>query len=267
MSDRTSRFRHEELRRTWTAPDGLDCSRHREIRLTRDGKGLVMAAIFVTGGALVAAIGLSAVIAVQTREARLLREEGVVTEGKITRLWRDRDKSRQPRFAYSYNGEGRAYERNAKVSLRLWMSLRVGSTLAVRYVPSEPEISVPFDRERDILPLWLPIAVAFGLGPIGFLIILPLRKQRRLLSEGRVAPGLVTHQGKLRRGSHGKVLGNRIDYEFSLLSGAVAPGHAGPVKDPPEVGSAISVLYDAEEPAQNTVYPLQLVRLARVRKS
>jgi hypothetical protein len=263
----TSRFRHEELRRIWTPPDGLGRSRHREIRLTQDGKGLVMAAIFLTGGALVAAIILSAVIAVQTREARLLREEGVVTEGQITRLWRDRDKSRQPRLAYTYTSQERAYERTAKVSLRLWTSLRVGSTLAVRYVPSDPEISVPFDRERDVLPLWLPIAVVFGLGPIGFLIILPLRKQRRLLSEGRVAPGLVTHQGKLRRGSHGKALGSRIDYEFSLLSGAVARGHAGPVKNPPEVGSVIPVLYEAEEPAQNTVYPLQLVRLARMCKS
>ncbi len=262
----SSRFRHEELRGSWTPPDGLDRCRPREIRLTQDGKGLMMAVILMMGGALVAGIALSAVIAVQLREARLLREEGVVTEGRITRLWRDRDKSKQPRMSYSYTSRGQTYEKDAKVSTRVWAGLRTGLPLPVRYVPSEPEISVPFDRERTVLPLWLPPAMAFGLGLIGFLITLPLRKQRRLLSEGRAAPGLVTQAGKVRRGPHGQAMG-KIHYEFSLLSGAVVRGTAGPVKNPPDVDAVITVLYDAEEPAQNAVYPLTLVRLANIRKS
>jgi hypothetical protein len=82
-----------------------------------------------------------------------------------------------------------------------------------------------------------------------------LRKQVRLLTEGRPAPGIVTGW---RRTKGGTVL----RYEFVLLNGATAKGR-GKSRRPPAIGSPICVLYDPENPRRNAPYPLCLVKLTK----
>jgi len=105
--------------------------------------------------------------------------------------------------------------------------------------------------------------VGFSLAFCGSFAFLPLLRQRHLLSEGRPTPGTVTKHGRLQRGSHGEKLGVKLYYDFYLLSGALAHGKVGPIKNPPPIGSAVSVLYDAENPQISAPYPFPspLVRL------
>jgi len=254
-----------ELRKSWIPPAGLDRSRPRPVRLTRSGKALLVLAIVLGIDAPAAGIALGLVARRQAENARLLREESAFSEGRVTRLWRGRDDKKQPWIAYRFSAQGQTFERNAKVSLRLWQSLHVGTAVPVYYVPSRLDLSSPFTTARGAMPRWIPFLVAIGLAGAGFLATLPLRSQRRLLSEGRPAPGLVMEHGKAQRSSHGSELGNKYYYEFPLLSGAIAKGEAGPCKKPPVIGSTIPVVYDPDNPRRNAPYPFSLVSPANLR--
>jgi len=248
-----------ELRQTWKAPAGLDHSRPREVILTRSGKALVLLSIALFAGALAATTGLSLLARRQAESNRLLQEQGVVVDGIVTRLWRGRDDEKSPYVAYSFTSESGIHTREAKVSLAMWRRLRVGSSIPIRYVPARPALNRPEDSRSGILPTWVPFIAGGGLVFFSFLATVPLRGQRRLLEEGRPAPGVVTRHGKLERGQHGNKLGRRYFYEFLALNGSAAQGKAGPVKDPPEVGRTITVIYDPEKPGRNAPYPLSLV--------
>jgi hypothetical protein len=90
---------------------------------------------------------------------------------------------------------------------------------------------------------------------IGALFPLIVRGERRLLAEGRVAPGMVT---RLSRSQHGCV----VHYEFALPGGGFGKGRSGPNHKPPAVGDVVPILYDAEHPRRNRLYPLSMVKLA-----
>lgn len=265
MSDMDTRIQLMELRQSWTPPDGLDRSRPREVSFTGRGKALVGLAAALVIGAITAAVGLGLVASRQAAESRILRQEGVVTVGTITKLWRSRDDKKQPWMAYRFTSQGGTYRRDAKVPLPIWKNLRVGADYPVRYVPSHPDLNHPEGLAGRPLPPWVPFLVAGALAALAVLATMPIRSQRRLLTEGRVAPGLVTRHGNPEHGPHNHKLGRKYYYEFPLLSGAVAQGRAGPVENPPEVGRTIPVLYDPEEPRRNAPYPLPLVRPAHVR--
>jgi hypothetical protein len=97
------------------------------------------------------------------------------------------------------------------------------------------------------------------LAAVALLLVLLLRWERRLLEDGRPAPGVITRLGT--PGEHGRY----VYYEFPQLSGARAAGRFGPVhgKRVPAIGSTIVVLYDPDNPNHNARYPLSLVKLRR----
>jgi hypothetical protein len=251
-----------ELGRHWVPPAGLDGSRPRWLRLTAGGKALVLVSVLLCLGAFAAGFGLNAVSRRQAEEILMLREQGVVTEGRVTRLYR-RGKENQPYVSYGFLAQGREYKRDLKISRAMWTRLKVGSPLSVRYAESRPEINHPAGLTRSALPPWVPVLVAVALMSGGGLVLLPLRGQSRMLANGRQTMGVVVKHGKTMRSSHGSELGRKYEYEFLLLSGAPCKGSAGPVKNPPPIGGAIPVLYDPETPKKNAPYPLSLIRLAR----
>lgn len=252
-----------EARRSWTPPDGLDHSRPRAVRLTSAGSALVVLAIAVVIGGITAGVGLGSVAVREARERRAIMQEALTTQGVVIRLWRSRGDNRQPWVTYRFTEAGRTYQKDARLPVRIWQALRVGSEIPVQYARSRPEINYPYGFAETPIPAWLPGVLGLTLMMIGPLALAAIRRQRKLLSEGRPAPGIVTEHGRLRKGPHGEKLGIMIRYEFQLLSGAIAGGKAGPMKNPPPVGSTITVLYDAENPSRNAPYPLQspLVRL------
>lgn len=247
-----------ELQRSWTPPDGLDRCRPRPVGLTGGGKAVLALTVALFVGALGAGIVLEITGAREAEEQRLLREQGADTEGRVTRVWRSRNDSKQPWVAYRFTAQGRTYERQAKATLQVWRNLRAGSELPVRYLPSNPVLNHPRGWQQKAMPVWIPYLVAAALIAFGWLATQAIRSQRWLLAHGRPAPALVTRHTETQ---HGKT----IYYEFPLLSGAIAKGQSGPSSKPPTPGSTICVFYDPDNPRKNAPYPLSLVKPASLR--
>jgi hypothetical protein len=140
-------------------------------------------------------------------------------------------------------------------------ALQVGSPIDVRYLPSRPTVNDLGGRPRSGMPMPVPFVVASILGALGVLCLFLVHRQRRLLTEGRVASAVVTGHEK-HSSSHGGTH-RSITYEFPLLSGAVASGKSGASKKPPTLGSVITVVYDPDQPTRSAVYPFSLVKPAR----
>lgn len=246
------------VKRGWTPPRGLERSRPRDVTLTAGGWTLA-----VVSAALVAA-GLAAGIALylggerQQDERLRLRDHGVDTQAVVTRLWIPKGKERRHWVAFQFEAGHRRVDGRMHVPRRTWTTLHEGARIPVRYDPANPAAYVALGGERTVLALWVAYAVGLGLATCGWLATLPIRRQRRLLAEGRPAPGLVTKRQTVHHshgGSH-----HQIHYEFLLLNGAAQAGASTASK--PQVGQPICVMYDPDNPAHSALYPLSLVRPA-----
>ena len=104
----------------------------------------------------------------------------------------------------------------------------------------------------------VPFVIGGILAALGGVIGWSVGKQKRLLREGRPAPGLVTGY---THASHGK---KGIRYEFRLMSGALAKGKSPATRHRlPAIGSTVCVVYDRDNPRSNSMYPVELVRVAQ----
>jgi len=245
----------EETGSGWTPPDGLGYSSLRPVRLSGAGYALaVLSVVFVVGGFV-----LGDVLWNQARRENQdrvqLEQAGVLAEATITRVWRDGSKEHTPRVSYRFEANGEGFAGRSDAPSGVWRTLKVGDRLRVRYLPADPAINHPADWRMSVTPQWLPLlipAIFLGLAAMfGSLI----RRQWRLLMEGRPAAGVVV---KARRRDKQVVL----TYEFRVLSGAVQKGrgssHSRSVLGE---GSVVCVLYDPENPRRSGIYPFQLVRL------
>ncbi len=221
---------------------------------------MLVLVVALFAGAAVSGVSLTVIAERMNDRQRLLRDDGVDTSAEVTSLTRTRGDSQKHFVRYRFTVEGRVYEGFEKVPRRIWDNLQTGSTLHVRYLPANPYLNHPGDWREKTMPAGLPFGVAAGLAAIGGLALLPILRQRRLVVEGRAAPGLVTHH---KKSQHGQT----YHYDFLLLSGATASGHSGETRHPPAIGSTISVLYDPENPRKNAPYPVSLIRLVQHRSS
>jgi hypothetical protein len=240
-------------------PSELVSSRPRPVRLT--GTGRLVAGI----GALlpVAALLSGFWLQEQSVRDRALRQEvdnqGIVAQAVVTELTRTRGKDSRYFVHYRYFASERLYQGRASVGRGYWTSLREGSLLTVRYLPSRPEQSWIRGYEPRGVPHWAGPVVALSLALLTCAPWYALRRQRMLLAEGRGALAQVTRAKKVRsqHGAHYVVY-----YEFRLMSGAVASGRYTSRRSPPPVGMTICVVYDPDRPNRSAPYPLTLVRLA-----
>ena len=237
----------------WTPPDGLGYSSLRPVRLTGSGIALLAVAGAMLLGAVAAGIGLGTTARRQANDLRLLQEQGVNTDAQITRVWRGTDKDQQHLVSYRFTAEEREYVARKGVPPRVWQTLRAGSSLPVRFLPSNPKVNHPTGWDDTPMPHWVPYLVSGELAVVAVVLAMLLRKQVRLLTEGRPAPGIVTGHRRTRNGTV-------IRYEFQLMNGATAKGR-GQSRRPPAVGAPVCVLYDPENPRRNAPYPLCLVKL------
>jgi hypothetical protein len=249
-----------ELQRHWTPPDGLELSRSRPICLTAAGKALTVWVVVLVLGGLAGGIALAVVASRQAAERQLMREQGAETVGRVVRLWRGGEKGRERRAAYEFTAQGRVYQGQATLPREVWEGLQPGSDLGVRYVPSRPELNHPSGHEGTPMPFWIPGLVAVSVAGSGLLAMIPLRRQRWLLAQGRPALGLVTRQTKIQHRAW-------LYYEFLLLSGSVAKGRGAPTGGLPAVGSSICVIYDPDNPRRSAPYPFPLVKPVYMRRT
>jgi len=237
----------------WTPPDGLGCSGPRPVSLTWRGNTLIALTLVFVIGAPALGIYLGGVGRRQTEEQRRLRDEGRPADASVTRAWIANTRERQHWIAYRFEYGGRIYTHSVLASTKIWQSFPKGSTIAVRFVPSQPTISHPIAWDARPLPFWFAYLIAGIVAAPALLMPIPLRRQIRLLAEGHSAPGRVTRVKKTNKAIV-------VRYEFSLPSSAMVQGRANASK-PPAEGAPLCVLYDAENPRRNAIYPLSLVRL------
>ena len=238
----------------WTPPDSLGYSSLRPVRLTGQGKALIVSTVALVIGAAVLGVFLGRIARRQAEEQRLLRTDGIPADATVTRVWLDASsKERRPWIAYRFDYAGRGYSHRVETPRKIWPSITKGATIQVRLVPSRPSVSHPVLWNPRPFPLWLPFLIAGTMAASSLLMLIPVRLQARLLAEGRPAPGRVTGFKKAD-----KYL--VVKYEFRLLSGAIAKGRARTSR-PPVDGAPLCVLYDPETPRRNALYPLPLVRL------
>jgi hypothetical protein len=241
----------QETAKNWEPPDGLGYSSLRPVRLRAAGIALaVLGVIF-----LIAAPVLAMVIANQSNRAaqrqRLLNERGVDATAVITRVWRDGGEDDRHMVSYRFDaGDGKA-----EAPARIWKSLKAGGPLAIRYVPGRPQINHPAAWAVSRAPMLLAYLVGAILWMPAMVFVILIRKQMRLLSEGRPAPGVVT---RIKRSDKAVT----VYYDFKLLSGASMKGRSSGGRRL-AVGSPCCVLYDPENPKRSAIYPLSLVKLAR----
>jgi uncharacterized protein DUF3592 len=238
--------------RSWIPPDGLERARPREVRLTRSGQLLVAVSLALWFGALGATAALQQVSDRQAEQQRSFDASAASEDAEVTRLWRTGGEGKAHRVAYRFEVDGRAYTGQARLRSAEWRSLSVGSLVPIRYLPADPNLSQLAGSHGDHLPAFVAYLVGGALALAAGLVLLPLRCQRRLLSEGRAAPGHVTRH---KKGHHG----TEFTFEFTTLSGKRITGKTSPRAKPPVVGAPITVVYDPDEPKRSAPYPFELV--------
>jgi hypothetical protein len=245
----------EEISRDWRPPAALGFSSMRPVRLTGDGIALcVLAAVFVAGGLVLGGV-------LWTRSGReetnrqLLNEQGAITKARVLRVWRSGGEDSKRQVRYRFAVDGRDYISSKSVPSRIWRTLKAGADLDVRYVREDPSINQPVEWNARVTPAFVVVLVPVMFLGLAGLLAWVVRRQWRLLAEGRPAPAMVT---SIRR--RDKTL--RVSYEFRLLNGAIQKGRCSvSSKSVPGVGTLGCALYDPENPRRSELYPMSMVRL------
>jgi hypothetical protein len=247
----------------WRTPPELDQPLPRPVRLTGTAAfRCVIAAACIAFGVNIASRAIHDELrreAENTALARSLATDGHETEATVTRL----STTLGHLVGYSYTVDGHNYSRGAFITAEHWQSLQVGSPLAIRYLPSDPQKSYPESDSPDSQTHWLavlPIAgmALFFMFSFAYLQLSPVLRGRRLLARGRPAQGVVT---QCKAGSQGRSNGYFLNYEFQLPDGSSCKGKKFSSSQLAEK-SSVTVLYLPERPQRNTLYPMETVRLA-----
>jgi len=242
----------DSLREQWTPPPELNRSRPRPLQTTASGVFITVLAVFIAGGGIVASVAMRRSALETEAMARRMQAEGQTVEGVVTRLWRTGGKSAVNKAAYRFSVDGATYTNTADLSMSHWRELTVGSEIAIRYLPSDPQRNWPEADPPQPVPLWLAILIGLVFVGLAGVMVSVMRRERRLLQDGEAAPGVVTGNRRAKN--------NMVFYEFAARGGETRSGRCSRRAIP--AGTAICVLYDPENPSRNVPYPCQFVRLA-----
>jgi len=240
----------------WRPPVGVRVSRPRDVTYTAAGWVVAVCLWIAALGGLAALAGLGEKANREATEAALLAGQGVETSGRITRLWRGKGDSKQPYAAYEFEVNGKQYTGRAKVRLSAWRMLELGGEWRVRYVPANPMVHHPAHIPPSPMPAFVPYLIGFLCFLVVALLAWLIHRERHLLAEGRVAPGVITRVNEAASNKH------RCEYEFPLLSGGVGKGRTTPSHQSHQVGERVCVVYLSDEPTRNGLYPFSLFKAA-----
>lgn len=177
--------------------------------------------------------------------------EGVPADGEVIDVQRKRGDSSRFTVTFRYSVEGRQYQGTNTVRRRGRDRYNAGTPVRLRYAPSEPGKSWIEGHGRRRAPILLAFLAPPAMILTALAMMVPIRRQSRLLAEGRFALATVTK------------LDNRVHYEWILLSGGTRSGRydVGEGK-PPAPGTTVPILYDRDNPQRHARYPMCLVTVA-----
>jgi len=246
--------RLEQLRNKPQTP--LSASRSRAVSLTAAGWAMAGVAFLFLSAAAPVGIWMFVKAEKDQIERETLRQEATVAQAEVTQLTRTRGDNSRYYAAFRFTVSGREYKGRVSLPRSRWQRLRTGSTLEIVYRASNPASYWIPGREPNTMPFWVGPVAALTMVLVGSFLAAGLVHQGKLLSEGRSAHGRVTHTTK---DQHGHI----VHYEFRLPNGAVRKGKYGPVSAAPDIGGAVSIVYDPDDPKRVSKLPLTLVAQSR----
>ena len=140
----------------WTPPDSLGYSSLRPVRLTTKGKALIVIAVGFVIGAVAVGVLLERKVQREAAERTLLRDQGIVADAVVTRVWRGGDKNSEHRVTYRFEYGGRTYSRSVGTPVRIWRTLAPGADSAGTFCPVEARDQSP----RRLAPEWASVLVS-----------------------------------------------------------------------------------------------------------
>jgi hypothetical protein len=230
----------------------------RRIRLTGNGITLVVVAAGLFGIAAVYACSVGTEAARQYQIRTALRSASNETVGKIEEL-------RNPRHGlkeyvdYTFVVDGKTYSGEAIVPLENYRSIRLTSSLPIRYLPENPAANHPVDWEWSVILELDPYFVLAFLAGLGCILFIPPQMQfeRRLAAGGLATIGVVTNCSV--SGKYGSFI--NLKYDFRTQDGILVQGR-GSFRTQQEIGAKILILYLPKKPRQNIPYPVSAWRIA-----
>lgn len=243
-------------------PSELRRSAPRPVSFTAAGWATLVAIGLLTAGSIGFSVWLGLKLNAAGVQAQQLRREGVETQAVVLRVRRANGSDAQANVQYRFEDNGREYTGKGRLRKRdpRRRTLKEGGAVTVRYLPSQPSQNwLAGDEPRSLSPLAAlgAPAVAF---PIAALVLFSMRRQRRLLEEGRATMARVTRVQKIRSD---KQTIWRTHFEWQLLSRAIRSGRVDRTGKPPTEGAFLPLLYLRDNPKRYTVYPTSFFRVAR----
>jgi hypothetical protein len=231
----------------------------RRVRATGNGIYATLMGSAFLAFALAAAIWAGANTVRQTENRAALRSDSSVIVGEITRT---RKRKNSEIVYYTFNANSRSYTGEAELPWQLRNYVEQSKSITVRYLPTDPDVNHPAAWEWSFF-WWLPLSTdlvhlprfskesewflaSLMFAPFGFVLLMGLRSERRLLTEGMPVAGLVTGCTRGTRGSY------RVKYEFRTEDGRVVQGKCGGKRQ--DIGAGVCVLYLRQDPRKNQLY-------------
>jgi hypothetical protein len=243
-------------------PVELRGSPPRAVSLSAAGWGAITLVVLLTAGSVVLAAYLFGRLAADRETASRLMREGGEAEATVTSVRQARGGDAQTNLRYRYTVGGNEYSGSGRLRKRdpRRLTIREGSQIGVRYLPSAPSRSwIAGQEPRGMPPLIAALLPAICF-PVAGLVLGLLRRKRRLLAEGRVTMARITRVDK-RKG--GEQTTWRVHYEWTLLNGSVRTGRTDRTRAVPSAGTFVPVLYDRDNPKRHALYPMSLLLVRR----
>jgi hypothetical protein len=220
---------------------------------------LIISATLILGG-IWGGVEISRRAELSERHVALFASEAITTGAKVVRVQRrGGGNDRRSTVHYRYVVGDREHSGATTVRRADRDRYVPASQIAVRYLSSEPGTSWMEGYAPRRQPIWPAFVVPASCALSALAMMLLVRRQSNLLTYGRPAVAVVTKVEK-KRTDKGTVW--RVHYEWTLLSGAKRRGrYKHGKKEPPAVGTTIPIVYDRDQPARNSRYPLSLVAL------
>ena len=241
-----------DLKRFGTVP--------RDVRLTANGRALVVLAIVFVAAAIAAAIVLPLVRMHQQATRDRVDREAVAADATITRITPMKGEHPRRVIAFRYTAADGVHESTVRLDEEDERDAVEGGRLRIFYRSSRPAQSWLPGDEPPVLPLWLVPLIPVVPLLVAALIAWRVRRDCVLLAEGRFAPARVISTNKVSRSHHHAY---QVKYEFTTLSGATVTASTERGRPLPADMTNVTIVYHRENPRWNAIYPLPLAAPVR----